>query len=339
MSSLPSLPFSKDVFNDNALHPARLLPATARTAVHTLTNPSEDIQTFLKKDLCVGKLNKIDQYLWLAGLPTPPKPLNYQLATSRQIAVDERIDLHLVWEHSRKIHLKPLPRYLLDPVFWESNLICRGPCCAAADRIAAKSDSQACSKEIKKCALGFLCSYVALIQFESDYAIAREYKLIPENITWDMWLKLVHQLLKSDALNPANINSRYLFGELRLSRLNKIYAICHGHVLSGYQYTYQTYAELFYDYITPLTAATIYVALVLTAMQVGLATTRLGTSLTFLNASYGFTVFAILAPLIGILLVGVMGSLAFTNNMMATWRLKRQKFALYEQIVAQNHLP
>jgi hypothetical protein len=334
---MSSLPFSKDVFNDSIPDNARLLPASARTAVHTLADPSEDIQSFLKRDLYVGKLNKIDQYLWLAGLPTPPKPLNYQLATSRQIAVDERIDMHLVWEHSRKIHLKPVPRYLLDPEFWESHLICKGPCCASADRIAPKF--QACSKEIKKCALGFLCTYIALIQFESDYAIAREYKLIPDSITWDMWLKLVHQLLKSDAPNPANINSRYLFGELRLSRLNKIYAIRHGSVLSGYQYTYQTYTELFHDYLTPLTAATIYVALVLTAMQVGLATTRLGNSLPFQHVSYGFTVFSILGPLIGILLVAIMGGLAFANNMMASWRFQRQKFALYEQLAVRNQLP
>ncbi|KAJ5872727.1 uncharacterized protein N7529_005080 [Penicillium soppii] len=335
---MSSLPFNKDVFDDNILDPGRLLPASARTAVHTLANPLEDIQRFLKKDLCVGKLNKIDQYLWLAGLPTPPKPLNYQLATSREIAVDERIDMHMVWEHTRRIHLKPVPRYLLDPEFWEHHLSCKAPCCASpCDRIA--QTSQACSKNIRQCALGFLCSYIALIQFESDFAIAREYKLLPNNITWDMWLKLVHQLLKSDAPNPANINSRYFFGELRLSRLNKIYAIRHGSVLSAYQYTYQTYAELFHDYLTPLTAATIYVALVLTAMQVGLATTRLGTNTPFQKVSYGFTVFSILGPLIGIMLLGIMGGLAFTNNMMATWRFKRQKFALYEQLMARNQLP
>lgn len=329
------LPFDAKTFEASLPGLARLLPASARTD-HTLVSPSEDVHRFLMKDLNVGKLNNIDQYLWLAGSPTPPKPLNYQVATSRMILVDERIDMHMVWEHTRHIHLKPLPKYLLDASFWEEHLNCQGSCCKQPDNT---SMSKACSKELEKCALGFLYSYISLIQFESDYTIARQYRLIPENITWDMWLQLVHQIFKNNACKPININPRYLYGELRLSRLNTICAIRHGSVLSGYQYTYQTYAELFYDNITPLTAATIYVALVLTAMQVGLATTRLGNSVSFQNASYGFTVFAILGPLIGIILVGIVGMIAFTKNMVATWKFKRQKFASYEQDEVQNQLP
>lgn len=43
--------------------------------------------------------------------------------------------------------------------------------------------------------------------------------------------------------------------------------------------------------------AIIYVTIVLTAMQVGLATTELSTNDSFNRASYGFTVFSILGPL------------------------------------------
>ncbi|KAJ6137335.1 hypothetical protein N7471_003821 [Penicillium samsonianum] len=330
------VPFSKDAFIDGLLDPGRLLPASARTD-HKLVSPTEEIHRFLKKDLMVNKLNKIDQYLWLAGQPMPPKPLNYQIATSREIAVDERIDMHMVWEHSRRIHLKPLPRYLLDSQFWESHLVCKGPCCdSPGDEVIQE---QACSRELYKCALGLLSSYMALVQFESDFLIAHNYHLLPNTITWEMWVALNQQLLRNDATSPANINSRYLFGELRLSRLNKIYAIRHASVFSGYQFTYQTYSELFYDYLTPLTAATIYVALVLTAMQVGLATDRLGINPPFQDASYGFTVFAILAPLIGILLVGIIGSLAFTKNLIVSWKFKRQQFALHDRSQMRNKLP
>ncbi|KGO39460.1 hypothetical protein PEX1_081900 [Penicillium expansum] len=278
---------------------ARLLPASARTD-HKLVSPTDEIQKFLKKDLMVNKLNKIDKYLWLAGQPMPPKPLNYQIATSREIVVDERIDVHMVWEHSQQ---------------------------------------QACSRELYKCALGLLSSYMALVQFESDFLIAQNYHLLPNTITWERWLELNQQLLGNDMTSPGHINSRYLFGELRLSRLNKIYAIRHASVLSGYQFTYQTYGDLFYDYLTPLTAATIYVALVLTAMQVGLATDRLGFNPPFQDASYGFTVFAILGPLIGILLIGIIGGLAFVNNLIGSWKFKRQQFALYELSQVRNQLP
>ncbi|KXG50589.1 uncharacterized protein PGRI_043560 [Penicillium griseofulvum] len=201
MAMASQLPFGKNVFIDNLPDAVRLLPASARMN-HKLVSPTEDIQRFLKKDLMVNKLNHIDKYLWLAGQPMPPKPLNYQIATSREIAVDERIDMHMC-------------------------------------------------------------------------------------ITWDMWLRLNQQLLKNDATSPANINSR---------------------ILSGYQFTSQTYGELFYDHLTPLTAATVYVAL---------------------DASYGFTVFAILGPLIGILLVGIIGGFAFTNNLIVSWKFKQQQFAMY----------
>jgi hypothetical protein len=337
-----NLPFDKDAFIPGSLLDlgvARLLPASARTADHKLASPTGEIHNFLKKDLLVDKLNSIGPYLWLAGRPMPPKPLNYQVATCREIAVDERIDMHMVWEHSRRIHLKPLPRYLLDPQFWESHLVCKGLCCASAPDDRVTQELQGCLRELHKCALGFLSSYMALVQFESDFSIAQTYHLLPNTITWETWLKLNQQLLRNDATNPANINSRYWFGELRLSRLNKICIICHASPLSGYQFTYQTYGELFHDYLTPLTAATIYVALVLTAMQVGLATNRLAMSPPFHDASYGFTVFAILGPLIGILLVGVMGSLAFTNNVMVSWKFKQQQFALYEQSLVRDQLP
>lgn len=333
---MSQLPFSNNVFI-SMLDLARLLPASARTD-HKLVSPTDEIQKFLKKDLMVNKLNKIDKYLWLAGQPMPPKPLNYQIATSREIVVDERIDMHMVWEHSQRIHLKPLPRYLLDSQFWGSHLVCKGPCCVSKPGDSVIQE-QACARELYKCALGLLSSYMALVQFESDFLIAQNYHLLPNTITWERWLELNQQLLGNDMTSPGHINSRYLFGELRLSRLNKIYAIRHASVLSGYQFTYQTYGDLFYDYLTPLTAATIYVALVLTAMQVGLATDRLGFNPPFQDASYGFTVFAILGPLICILLIGIIGGLAFVNNLIGSWKFKRQQFALYELSQVRNQLP
>ena len=47
-----------------------------------------------------------------------------------------------------------------------------------------------------------------------------------------------------------------------------------------------------------MATALVYIAIVLTAMQVGLATTKLGHDQAFQQASYGFMVFSILAPLI-----------------------------------------
>lgn len=48
--------------------------------------------------------------------------------------------------------------------------------------------------------------------------------------------------------------------------------------------------------MAPIGAATVYIAVVLTAMQVGLATPQLANNSVFQQASYGFTVFSIIAP-------------------------------------------
>jgi hypothetical protein len=192
--------------------------------------------------------------------------------------------MHMVWEHSRRMHLKPIPRYLLNYKFWESHMTCDELCPCISNQFYCQTDrgDEVCPrKKLYECGLGFLFSYIALVERECDFAIAQEHHLLPENVTWEKWVKLVQQLLGSGAANTRNISARYLFGELRLSRLDKIYALRYSSTLRGYQFTYQTYGELFRDYLTPLTATTIYVALVLTAMQVGLATGRLSSNLAF----------------------------------------------------------
>lgn len=330
------LPFNENILSSDKIGPPLLpLPASCREENHTLGSPSKDITQFLLKDLSVKRLNRIGEDLWLAGRPMPPRPLNYQLATSRRILVDERIHMHLVWEHSRCMHLKPLPRYLLKPSFWGLHLTCKGACSCVSkqgDDQGYGQEQKTCQeKELYKYGLGFLFSYMALVQYESDFVIAMNHRLLPEDITWEGWFRLSEELLKN-GINQKKVNKRYLFGELRLSRLNKIYAFRKGHLLRGYEFTYQTYAELFQDYFTPLTAMTIYIALVLTAMQVGLATDHLSSSPPFQSASYGFTVFSIMGPLIVVLLVAVVGCFQFVDNLMKTWSFKQQQFAHYETL-------
>ncbi|KAJ5937033.1 hypothetical protein N7466_003483 [Penicillium verhagenii] len=322
------LPFTKGTFNHDK-HAGSLLAASTRTKDHALRRPTDDIHSFLHKDLAVEKLNKIHTYLWLAGRPVPPKPLNYQIAISRKIVTDERIDMHLIWEPSGLLHLKPIPRYLLDADFWHSHLICTAPCCEAEASTAKTFSTTPCSHELYKYGLGFLHSYVALIQFESDLAMAHSYHLLPAEVTWLQWLSFVEQLLQYGA-RPGDMNERYLFGELRLSQLNKICSFRYGRALRGYQYIHRTYGDVFRAYLTPITMATVYVALVLTAMQVGLATKGLGSDSAFQNSSYGFTVFAILAPLIGVGLAGLFGMFQFCMDLFESWWFQRDRLLRFD---------
>lgn len=58
------------------------------------------------------------------------------------------------------------------------------------------------------------------------------------------------------------------------------------------------YASFLRDQLGWLATTTIYVALVLTAMQVGLATDQLKVNAPYMTAAYRFSVLAILWPLI-----------------------------------------
>ncbi|KAI1448525.1 hypothetical protein F5Y02DRAFT_407146 [Annulohypoxylon stygium] len=83
----------------------------------------------------------------------------------------------------------------------------------------------------------------------------------------------------------AQVHPRFHRGELRLSRLN---------FLSRF-----TQWPLFTSYIR----ATVFVALILIAMQVALATDQIKTNPQLMVVSYSFSVFAILAPLSVVLVI------------------------------------
>ncbi|KAF9882374.1 hypothetical protein CkaCkLH20_00410 [Colletotrichum karsti] len=302
----PSVPFTVRVLNDGvdlAATSAKtsppgafsdLLPATTRAQNDDITVPQAENVDFLDRELLVRRLNDVQDLLWLCGRPMPPRPLHYQVLTSRDIHVTENPELHLVWAKNR-IFVKPIPRWLLDPDFWAAHLLVTTTANVCHDGNRHQPDPR---KDLAPCALGFLFTYTALIAYESDFRIAVEKGLVPHQVSWDRWRALSAQIVQNHCY--ASVNPRYWYGELRLSRLNKIYRFRLGHLLRGYSKvaSYAVYEDLLRDNFGTLAAALGYVVIVLTAMQVGLGTDRLMGDESFQNASYGFTVFSILAPLI-----------------------------------------
>ena len=348
----PLPPFNQDISGlngadlDNAVETD--LPASFRDNDNFLHRPRTVLIDFLRKEFDVKPLNKIHKHLRVAGLPMPPRPLNILRALSREIVPDERIDMHLVWENSLRMHVKPLPRYILNQKFWESCLRC-GTHCYSPEHKHAQNSLDSCKNELCRCILGFLFSYMALVQYESDFAIAQDFRLLPKDLTWETWVGFVRELLNNEVANTKNVNERYYYGELRLSRLRKIYFV-HGcwdlmlgffrvcgylflgyenpyQILRGYEHPYQTYYqtyhELLHAYLTPISVSVVYVGLVLTAMQVGLATNRLKDNLPFQRASYGFTVFSIIAPLILLVLFGVISLYKFFYHCVKTDKFQK----------------
>ena len=281
-SSLPS-----EYNTSNSADVRRLiLPVFHQTKDHNLRllDPAkeDDLQTYLEGDLDVDGLNKVHKHLWFAGLPKCARPLHHQLMIDRKITITERADLHLLW-HDDRLYLKPLPDYLLSYGIWKAALL--------KDPVLSEN------------AKGFLLSYLWLIRQKSDFLIAQGENLVSKDLTWEHWTTFVTAVFSnvvSDSFD--GISPRYLYGELRLGRVNLIYRLCRNTrspqtLIRGHFYGYHTYGSFIGQNFAWVLTVIIYITIVLTAMQVGLATTELQSSHMFNRASYGFTVLSIMAPL------------------------------------------
>ncbi|KAK4074615.1 hypothetical protein Purlil1_12944 [Purpureocillium lilacinum] len=295
---------------------AELLPASSRTPADDLTTPAHStVRACVDAELDLRRLTDVHDWLWITGRPMPPRPLHQQLLLNREIMITERLDLHLVWGAGR-IFIKPLPRFLLEPRFWEEHLCCSQPPGPIADE-------QWCAcRGRRERALGLLFSYAALVAHESDFHIAKANYLLPQEVQWQAWRTVVKEVLSTKHIY-ALIDPRFHYGELRLTRLNKIYILWKT-PFRRYMSRWTQYGSFFGENFAWLASSTVYIAIVLTAMQVGLAT-ELQYSEGFRSASYGFTVFSILGPLIAAGLIMVVFFYMFIGNLVATRRYGKQR--------------
>jgi uncharacterized membrane protein len=290
MSLILVPPFGLD---ENIFDKELVLPGTYQHKRRVISIDKDDRRSkelYMARDLDVSRLNKIHKHLWLAGLPQISRALHNQIRVGRQIHITESADLHLVWRDNI-LNLKPLPDYLLSYSLWDE-IFCQ-------------------NRALFESAKGFLYSYTWLICSKSDLRIAHEKGLISESVEWKHWAPFSAAVVSCISQDPSDLNPRYIYGELRLSRLNTIYRLCantrnFGTMIRGYEYGYHQYSTYFERNFKWVLTAIIYMTVVLTAMQVGLATTELNGNAAFSRASYGFTMFSILAPLITLVMGAIM---------------------------------
>ena len=166
-----------------------------------------------------------------------------------------------------------------------------------------------CDETIYKRACGYLLSYIWLVCHESDLQIAKQHGLLPDRVQWADWVALTRSFLDViDYDKLAGVDRRYLYGELRLRRINWIYRLTGKGFIRGYLYGYNQYSVFLRNNFAWLAVAFLYTTVILSAMQVGLATDGLQHNSMFQNASSGFTVFSVLAPLI---VIGVAACIVF----------------------------
>jgi hypothetical protein len=276
------------------------LPRLIRTRNGSVILPRTDLDAFVRNELDVSRLDKIEDRLWLAGRLENIRPLHRQQLLGRKILVSEQADLHLLWKDD-KIFIKPLPAWLLDYSFFQKH-VRTSPAFPAA--------------------MGFLCSYILLISYEIDFILAQELHLLPSELDWKGWLDIVQDLLPQFLVEEQRVSPRYHYGELRLCRINWIYRFDSRfrfqHFCRGYHYSSQTYRSFLNANFGWLLVVFVYLTILLAPMQVGLATNQLRDSPLFNAASYSFSVFSLVVPLLTILYGAVLTLVLVIYNVTVT---------------------
>ncbi|KAL7942609.1 hypothetical protein V8C42DRAFT_331454 [Trichoderma barbatum] len=181
----------------------------------------DEIDDFLQREFATPILDELYNVLhrFARKLSTNIDPLHEQIFKGRSIVVAENPRFHLV-RRERSIFIKPIPVCLLNHEFWAYYLasglhttreLSSSPLSHASDRTFSVSDSY------RAMALGYLRSYSHLIQHQSDFRIAKDHGLIPEDITWARWSKFISAFR---LLHDEKVARRYHYGQRRLTRLN-----------------------------------------------------------------------------------------------------------------------
>ncbi|CAG2009883.1 unnamed protein product [Fusarium graminearum] len=209
-----------------------------------------DTHAYLETDLHTPRLDKIYSFLWLAGLPRPARPLHRQNLLLRTIYLTEAPDEHLEQELCN------------DAALYGS-------------------------------AYGLLVSYAWLVRHKSDLRIAIGAGLLPVDIHWNDWVVFVADLnIRLDSIALYEVNHRYRYGELRLSRLNSLYhlglaGLSFHNTVYGFMSGSVRYTTFFERNFGWMLAVFVYVTVILSAMQVALATNKFGSNGPFQQFSYG----------------------------------------------------
>lgn len=220
---------------------------------------SEKLRDHLVHEFCSEDLEKLAPKLWLMSTQSSSNisPLHRQKVKARNIVITEDPRLHLAWVGDR-IFIKPVPLYLLSYNFWIIFLL------------APSSPLGHQRERILKAALGYLRTYCYLIKHYSDFHIAVEERLLPDSTDWTSFCDFSRDL---QDITDEEVSGRYLYGELRLSRLNFYSKLFLGKFY--FQRIYPQYGAYFAQFYGPLLFVFGVISVILSAMQVETAVEQL----------------------------------------------------------------
>jgi hypothetical protein len=128
---------------------------------------------------------------------------------------------------------------------------------------------------IQRAATGYLQMYRYLIQYESNFVIAKrdDLRLIPGDIKWPDFCQFIWNF---DQIKDADISQRYHYGKLRLSRLN-LYALFFFRKFT-FQKLHGQYSDYFARFYGPTLFAFAVASMLLNSMQVKMAIEQVSTT-------------------------------------------------------------
>lgn len=279
------------------------------------------LRQYLTKELWAADLEQIANRLWMMSTQshTNISTLHQQRVKGRVIVITEDPRLHLVWIYDR-VFIKPLPRYLCSFDFWKDYLV--------SDQSPLRGSSpeeQERFLQLYQSILGFLRTYYYLIQHESDFEIAcnKDVRLLPPGISWLQFCEFSRDL---DKIEDALVSQRYLYGELRLTRLN-LYAKLW---LRRYHYepVHGQYGPFFARFYGPLLFVFGVLSIILSALQVELAAESLLTARQWQSLWRVSRVVAIMIFILMVLLIVVLLSMLasmIVNEWIFALRTRYQK--------------
>jgi hypothetical protein len=272
--------------------------------------PETDIYQYLGIHLTTPRLDSIQKYLWIVGYARPVRPLYMQKVMRREIIVTEDPEEHLLYEY-KVIFIKRLPSYLLCYGFWENNL--------------CKDDA------LYKSASGLLLSYTWLIRYKSDFHIAQEHHLIPEEFNWKRWKDFATDFLNRYEAHPGvKISKRFLYGDLRMSTLSHIGRFNPSSIslrdrMNNLLRSPWWYKPFVKRNLSRLLAVFVFFSLILSAMQVILVTEKPGDHTAFIQSCYVFAVACIFFVVLGALILFMAWALPSLYVLAQQWTMAKNK--------------
>jgi hypothetical protein len=321
MERIPIPPFSRsnEIVHNAVSDPPCTIPIPNEPLLDSATDSVND---FLHREIACPVLDELYDHLYLFVKKSSShiKPLHAHVRKARTIFITENPGLHIVWYYEM-LYLKPIPHCLLNFDFWQRYL--QPQSSNNGHEMMQKFDPSALSPNCRA-ALGFLRTYGYLIRHESDFRIAKQSYLLPDDTTYTNFQKFIEPFRH---IPDIAASQRYHYGQLRLTRLNWAVRIfrprsTRRNSFLYYQNIYVQTGQQLERFATPLLFLFASLTLILSSMQVGLAAQYQQPSMAFSQASWGFSIAVIVFILLLSLVAFVGVVLLFAQQMAFGMRLQ-----------------